>query len=103
MSPNVTNKTQGSGDSCPKTSQSPKVGAAMAYITPMGDGYSCAAHARLPDPHRSTTAKCALHLLLALTLLIALGQLTACGGGGDDAPDVPTPRVDCKAHPELCR
>ena len=47
-------------------------------------------------------------------LLLAL-LLTACGGGGDDdeaglqpeppmaAPTVPTPRVDCAAHPEACR
>ena len=62
------------------------------------------APAGLPDPHRSTAALIALRVLLALTLLVVLGQLTACGGGGDDGLDaVPTPGVDCKAHPELCK
>jgi len=35
------------------------------------------------------------------TALIALMLLCACGGG-DPLPDVPTPGVDCAAHPELC-
>lgn len=40
-----------------------------------------------------------------LTALIATAALIvyACGGGGSDAPTVPTPRVDCKAKPETCK
>jgi hypothetical protein len=52
----------------------------------------------------STAAAWAVRLLMLLALLCTLPHLAACGGGGDsDDGLVPTPGVDCKAHPELCK
>lgn len=41
--------------------------------------------------------------LTALLLAALATLLTACGGGGDDEPDVNTPRVDCAKEPEKCK
>jgi hypothetical protein len=38
---------------------------------------------------------------LYMALLACAIALPACGGG-DPLPDVPTPGIDCAAHPELC-
>lgn len=49
-----------------------------------------------------------IHVSKALAALL-LAALAACGGGGSDeepeaqAPEVKTPKVDCVAHPELCK
>lgn len=46
----------------------------------------------------------ATRALQLLALVVALSQITACGGGSeDDDQPMPTPAVDCKAHPELCK
>lgn len=42
-------------------------------------------------------------IFLLLILIAGVAALAGCGGGGDDEPAVPTPSVDCKAHPELCK
>jgi len=59
-----------------------------------------------PTDYASTSAAAswAAKILTLLILAIVLCQITACGGGGDDGLDVvPTPSVDCKANPELCK
>lgn len=43
-------------------------------------------------------------LLPALAAVAAAVIAFACGGGGSDqAANVPTPRVDCKANPAQCK
>lgn len=46
--------------------------------------------------------RAAFGVLLLACVVIALA---GCGGGDADGDqiDVPTPRVDCVAHPEACR
>ncbi|MEJ1935293.1 hypothetical protein WDZ92_34290 [Nostoc sp. NIES-2111] len=41
--------------------------------------------------------------LLAALVGVASIVLAACGGGGSDAPEQDTPRVDCQAKPEQCK
>ena len=57
-----------------------------------------------PSSHTADAALCAARLLAALAVLVMLANLAGCGGGGDaDDGAVATPRVDCVAHPELCK
>ena len=44
--------------------------------------------------------------LMVCLIAAVLALLVGCGGGGSDEdqqPDVPTPRVDCVARPDLCK
>lgn len=41
--------------------------------------------------------------ILAAVIGVASLVLSACGGGGSDAPEQDTPRVDCQAKPEQCK
>lgn len=53
----------------------------------------------------SRAAGFVVRVLFGLSLLIALSQLAACGGGGSDEPE-PDKTIDplvCMHRPELCR
>ena len=52
-------------------------------------------------PDRSAATLAATLRVVIAAAFFAL--LTACGGGDEDADHVPTPAVDCIAHPEQCR
>lgn len=59
---------------------------------------------RLQTSTPSRAAGRAVRVRLALSLLIALAQLTACGGGDDEPePDKTTDPVACMHRPERCR
>lgn len=67
-----------------------------------------AGHRPEPDPTGPARVSDPLlrlaQFLCVLLLTIVLGNLAGCGGGDpDDTPGQPTPRVDCTAHPELCK
>jgi hypothetical protein len=49
------------------------------------------------DPIKSAALACAVGFALAACIFFG-----ACGGGGD-ATDMPTPRVNCQQNPELCK
>lgn len=57
-----------------------------------------------PGPAHISAPLLRLAQFLSLLLLIVAAHLAGCGGGDpDDDPATPTPRVDCTAHPELCK
>ncbi|RQO57997.1 hypothetical protein DBR47_14490 [Paucibacter sp. KBW04] len=44
--------------------------------------------------------------LFAITVALSLSAalvVTACGGGDNEEPHQPTPKVDCKANPNACK
>lgn len=55
------------------------------------------------SPATNAAAHWAVRIVMLLALAIVLCPLAACGGGGDDEPIKPTPVVDCKTLPELCK
>lgn len=53
--------------------------------------------------HTSDAALWAVRILSGFLAIVLLSHLAGCGGGDPDEPDQPTPRVDCTAHPDLCK
>ena len=100
MAPNVTTRTQSSGDPGQKAALPPMRGVATSYIPQTG---VTSAALKLRKQLASAAALRAGRILMLLALAIPLCQLTACGGGGDDETTVPTPAVNCQARPELCK